>query len=218
MIKVLIVDDHALVRLGIRRLLEDLADIEVIGEAASGEAAIQFARDNVPDVVLLDVKMPGIGGLEATKRLLRINEAIKVIAVTAFTNDPFPARVLNAGAMGYLTKECNLAELESAIRKVYKGERHLSPEIAQQLALKSLSDSKEHETPFDSLSERELQVMIMITAGLKVQEISDKLCLSTKTVNSYRYRIFDKLKIKNDVELTYLALRHQLIEHPILEE
>lgn len=218
MIKVLIVEDHALVRLGIRRLLEDIKDFKVVGEASNGEEAIQLAKDLIPDVVLLDVKMPGMGGLEITRRLVRVSENIKVMAVTAYTNAPFPSRLLQAGAMGYLTKECSLLEMEQAIRKVHSGERHLSLEIAQQLALKSLTEPPEQESPFDCLSERELQVLLMITEGLKVQDISDKLCLSPKTVNSYRYRLFDKLKIKNDVELTHLALRHQLIGQPEFDE
>lgn len=216
MIKVLIVDDHSLVRLGIKRLLEDINGIKVVGEADSGEQALKFVREIQVDVVLLDVKMPGIGGLEATKRIMRVNPDIKIIAVTAFHDDPFPSRILQAGASGYLTKECGFEEMVSAIKKVSVGQRYISPEIAQQLALRSLSDSPADASPFDCLSERELQVMLMITSGYKVQEISDKLCLSSKTVNSYRYRLFDKLKIKNDVELTHLAIRHDLLDRALL--
>ncbi len=218
MIKVLIVDDHSLVRLGIRRLLEDVSGIKVVGEADSGEQALKFVRDNLVDVVLLDVKMPGIGGLEATKRIVRASPDVKVIAVTAFHDDPFPSRVLQAGASGYLTKECGFEEMVSAIKKVSTGQRYISPEIAQQLALRSLTEASADASPFESLSERELQVMIMITSGYKVQEISEKLCLSSKTVNSYRYRLFEKLKIKNDVELTHLALRHDLLDRPLLPD
>lgn len=212
MIKVLIVDDHALVRLGIRRILDDIEDIQVVGEADSGEQALNMARDNSPDIVLLDVKMPGMGGLEATKRLLRVNPQIKIIAVTAYHEDPFPSRLLQAGASGYLTKECGMDEMVQAIYKIHKGEKYIIPEVAQQLALKSLSDTPGDASPLEQLSERELQVMIMITSGLKVQEIAEKLCLSTKTVNSYRYRLFDKFKIRNDVELTHVAMRHGLLD------
>lgn len=215
LIKVLIVDDHSLVRMGIRRLLDDVKGIKVIGESSSGEQALQFVRNEPTDVVLLDVKMPGIGGLETTRRMVRINPSIRIIAVTAFSNDPYPSRILQAGAVGYLTKECGLEEMSEAIKKVFVGQKYISPEIAQQLALKSLDDSGEEGTPFDTLSERELQVMLMITSGLKVQEISDKLCLSTKTVNSYRYRLFDKLKIRNDVELTHLAMQYDLLDRPV---
>jgi len=214
LIKVLIVDDHALVRLGIRRLLEDVKGIKVMGEAESGEQAIQITRSDPPDVVLLDINMPGIGGLETTKRLVRIKPDIRIIAVTAFSNDPYPSRVLQAGASGYLTKECSIEEMTDAIKKVFLGQKYLSPEIAQQMALKSLDDSGQKASPFEILSERELQIMLMITSGLRVQEISEKLHLSTKTVNSYRYRLFDKLGIRNDVELTHLAMQFDLLDKP----
>lgn len=211
MIHVLIVDDHALVRMGIRRLLEDAPDISVIGEAENGERALEFIRSNKPDVVLLDMKMPGIDGWEVTRRLHKSYPDIKVIAVTASSTDTLPARILQLGAMGYLTKESGSRDLTSAIRKVYQGEHYLSAEIAQKIALNSLAHQ---ESIFDVLSEREMQVMLMITRGLTVQTIAERLFLSAKTVNGYRYRIFEKLEIKNDVELTYLAMKHRLIERP----
>lgn len=210
MIKVLLVDDHDLVRVGIKSLLESVSGIEVVGEASSGEEAIQLAKKLNPHVVLMDVKMPGIGGLEATKRILRFNPDIKVLAVTVYGEEPYPSRVLQAGAVGYLTKGADVDEVVQAIKSVSSGKRYISPEVAQQLALKHLND--EGESPFDSLSEREMQVMIMITSGQKVQEISDQLCLSPKTVNSYRYRLFEKLDVNSDVELTHLAIRHRLID------
>lgn len=212
LISVFVVDDHDLVRLGIVRLLEDVNGVEVIGSATSGEEALQAVRKLPPNVLLLDVRMPGIGGLETTRRLIRIQPNIRIIALSAFYDHPFPTRMLQAGAAGYITKDANLDEMVQAIKKVHAGQRYISPEIAQQLALKSLSESSNDDSPFDVLSERELQVMMMITNGLKVQEISNKLCLSSKTVNSYRYRLFDKLKIKNDVELTHLAIRHGLLD------
>lgn len=210
MINVLLVDDHDLVRIGIRRLLTDVNGIKVVGEAKSGEDAVKMARELRPQVILMDVKMPGIGGLEATRKLLRADPDIKVIAVTVYGEEPFPSRLLQAGAAGYITKGSSLDEMVQAIRTVHSGQRYLSPEVAQQLALKHLTDKDE--SPFDSLSERELQVMIMITNGHKVQEISDKLCLSPKTVNSYRYRLFEKLNVNSDVELTHLAIRHGMLD------
>ena len=212
MIRILIVDDHALVRMGIRRLLEDLPDMEVIGEAESGERALTMVKAHQPDVVLLDMKMPGIDGWEVTRRLTKSSPKVKVIAVTAVCTDTFPGRVLQLGAMGYLTKESGADEMASAIRKVYRGERYLSAEIAQKLAISSLEDREE--TPFMRLTEREMQVALMITQGIGVQTISEKLFLSAKTVNGYRYRIFEKLNIKNDVELTHLAWRYRIIERP----
>ncbi len=212
MIKVLVVDDHALVRMGIRRLLEDLPEIEVIGEAESGEEALIKVKQCDPDVVLLDMKMPGIDGWEVTRRLKKSNPRVKIIAVTALSAEPLPSRVLQLGAMGYLTKESGAEEMAEAIQKVYKGQRYLSAEVAQKMAISSLQET--NESPFDLLSEREMQVMLMITRGMAVQDIADKLFLSAKTVNGYRYRMFEKLAIKNDVELTYLAMKHRVIEQP----
>lgn len=210
MIKVLIVDDHELIRAGISRLLSESSGIEVVGEADTGEQALQLTKDKTPDVVLMDVKMPGIGGLEATRRLLRHYPELKIIALTSCDDEPFPSRLLQAGALGYLTKGSGVEQMVQAIRKVNSGQRFISPEIAQKLALKNIEDPQE--SPIDKLSERELQIMLMITSGQRVQEISDKLCLSPKTVNSYRYRLFEKLKVTNDVELTHLAMRHGLFD------
>ncbi len=210
MINVLLVDDHDLVRTGIKRMLDDISGIKVVGEARTGEDAIKLGRKLKPQVVLMDVKMPGIGGFEATRKLLRSDPDIKVLIVTICNNDLYPARLLQVGASGYLTKGASMEEMVQAIRAVNSGQRYISPEIASRLALKHVNDGDE--SPFEALSERELQVMLMITMGMKVQDIAEKLCLSPKTVNSYRYRIFEKLKVKNDVELTLLAIRHGLIE------
>jgi two-component system, NarL family, invasion response regulator UvrY len=213
LIKVLIVDDHALVRMGIRRLLDDLPDMDVVAEAENGEEALVLVKSHKPDVVLLDMKMPGIDGWEVTRRLKKSNPQIKVIAVTAMSTEPLPSRVLQLGAMGYLTKESGVEEMAAAIRKVAKGEKYLSAEIAQKMAINSLEAVQG--SPFDALSEREMQVMFMITSGMEVQDIAERLFLSTKTINGYRYRMFEKLAIKNDVELTYLAMKHRVIERPV---
>jgi two-component system, NarL family, invasion response regulator UvrY len=212
LIKVLIVDDHALVRMGIRRLLDGLPDVEVVADAKNGEQALELVKQHKPNVVLLDMKMPGIDGWEVTRRLKKTNPQVKVIAVTAMCTEPLPSRVLQLGAMGYLTKESGAEEMIAAIRKVAKGEKYLSAEIAQKMAISSLDTMQE--SPFDLLSEREMQVMLMITSGLTVQEIADRLFLSSKTINGYRYRMFDKLGIRNDVELTFLAMKHRVIERP----
>lgn len=211
MIKVLLVDDHELVRTGIKRLLADVQGLKVIGEAETGEDAIKVAREKQPDVVLMDARMPGIGGLEATKRILRYNPDLKVIALTVHGEEPFPSMFLQAGAAGYLTKGAGVDEMVRAIKQVFAGQHYLAPEIAQQLALRQFTGAKEP-NPFESLSEREMQVMMMITAGQKVQDISDKLCLSPKTVNTYRYRLFEKLGVNGDVELTHLAIRHGILD------
>ncbi len=210
MINVMLVDDHDLVRSGIKRMLSDVSGIKVIVEAGSGEEAVKLGRKYKPDVVLMDVKMPGIGGFEATRKLLRIDPDVKILVITVCTNDLYPARLLQIGASGYLTKMTTVEELVQAIRAVHAGQRYISPEIASRLAFLHVSDKEE--SPFEELSERELQVMLMITMGMRVNDIAIKLCLSPKTINSYRYRIFEKLNVKNDVELTLLALRHGLVE------
>ncbi len=212
MIKVLIVDDHALVRLGIKRLLEDTSDIEVVAEAQDGEEALAMVKLHRPDIILLDMKMPGIDGWEVIRRLKHSSAKSKIIAVSALSAEPLPSRVLQLGAMGYLSKESSIEEMTGAIRRVFRGERYLSAQLAQNMAIKSLDPVSQ--TPFEELSEREMQVMLMITSGLPVTEISKRLFLSTKTVNCYRYRMFAKLNVKNDVELTHLAIKHSIIECP----
>jgi len=209
LIKVLIVDDHELIRTGISRMLADFDKIKVVGEAESGEEAVSKARDLRPDVVLMDANMPGIGGLESTRRLLRFDPDIKIIAVTVHNEEPYPTKFMQAGAAGYVTKGADIKEMVIAIRQVNSGKRYITPDIAQAMALKALNP--DDESPFDILSEREMQVMLMITQGQKVQDISDQLFLSPKTVNSYRYRLFEKLNIENDVKLTHLAIRHGVI-------
>ncbi|MAA63382.1 MAG: two-component system response regulator UvrY [Alteromonadaceae bacterium] len=215
MIRVLVVDDHELVRSGITRMLADNTDIEVVAQAASGEEAVEFVRGDVPDIVLMDIRMPGIGGLEATRRILRIDDSIRVIVVTACADDPYPTRVMQAGASAYITKSADLKEMVRAIRMAHSGQRYISPEIAQKMALKQLGgDGPEDDklSVFDKLSERELQIAMMVVDCQKVQDISDKLCLSPKTVNSYRYRIFEKLDISSDVELALMAVRLGLLD------
>ena len=209
MIKVLLVDDHELIRTGISRMLADFDNVNVVGEADSGESAVSMARELRPDVVLMDANMPGIGGLEATRRLIRFDPDIKIIAVTIHNEEPYPTKFMQAGAAGYMTKGADIKEIVNAIRQVKTGKRYITPEIAQQMALKALNP--DDESPFDVLSEREMQVMLMITQGQKVQDISDQLFLSPKTVNSYRYRLFEKLNIENDVELTHMAIRYGVI-------
>lgn len=206
----MLVDDHDLIRSGISRLLADQDKIQIIAEASSGEEAVTKARELRPDVVLMDANMPGIGGLEATRRLIRFDPDIKIIAVTVHGDEPYPTRFMQAGAAGFLTKGANVNEMIIAIRQVASGQRYLTPDVAQKMALKALNPDEA--SPFDELSDREMQVMLMITKGQKVQDISDQLFLSPKTVNSYRYRLFEKLKIENDVELTHMAIRYGIIK------
>lgn len=211
LISVLVVDDHPVVRTGISAILTE-NNILVVGQASSGEEAVRMAKDTNPNVILMDIRMPGITGIEATKKILKNKPHIKVIALTVCKDEPYPSRLLQAGVVGYLTKDANTMEIISAIQSLHSGKskHYISPDVAQQLALKNLATSEG--TLLDILSERELQIMIMITYGKKVKEISDKLFLSPKTVNSYRYRIFDKLNVRSDVELTHLAIRHKVLD------
>lgn len=210
MIRVLVVDDHDLVRKGISRLLNDTDQVSVIGECDSGEAAIEFVRQHEPDIVLMDIHMPGIGGMEATRKIIQHNPLCKVIIVTVADDDPFTSRLLKIGASGYMTKGAKVEEMLFAINKVNLGQRYLSPDIAQKMALSPFDT--ESSSPFDVLSEREMQIALMIVQCQKVPQISDALFLSPKTVNGYRYRIFEKLGIDGDVELTHLAIRFGLVD------
>ena len=210
MIKVMVVDDHELVRTGIIRILNDAPGIRVVGEAASGEEALETAREKLPDVLLMDVSMPGIGGLEATRKLVQSEVKPKVIVVSIHSDEPFPSRMLKAGASGYLTKGCAVDEIITAIKAVYGGERYIGADVAQKLALKMAPGG--NGSPFDALSPREMQVMLMLTQGQRLQSISDKLCLSPKTISTYRYRLYDKLGVSSDVDLARLAMNYGIIE------
>lgn len=193
-------------------MLADIDGYQVVGDAKSGEEAVTKARILKPDVVLMDVKMPGMGGLEATKKLLTVNPVIKIIAVTACDDDLYPTRLMQAGAVGYVTKGAEFTEITDAIDKVTRGDLYMSNSIAQQLALKTFSGGAAQESPFEKLSQRELQTAMLIANGQKVNDIANTFCVSPKTVNSYRYRIFEKLAINSDVELTLLAVKHNLLD------
>jgi len=210
LINILLVDDHELVRTGISRIIDDVRGMKVTGEAESGEDAVKWCRSNHPDVILMDINMPGIGGLDAMHKILRINEDIKIIMLTMHTENPFPSKVMQAGAAGYLSKCAAPDEVLSAIRAVNAGQRYLAPEIAQQMALSQISPASED--PFSVLSERELQIMMMITKGQRVVDISEQLGLNSKTINSYRYRLFEKLGVNGDVGLTHLAIRYGMLD------
>ncbi|HEX5277779.1 MAG TPA: response regulator [Fluviicoccus sp.] len=210
MIKVLVVDDHDLVRMGITRMLADVRDITVVGEAGSGEDALKLVRELKPDVVLMDIQMPGIGGLEATRKLLNAFPQVRILAVTVCDEEPLPSLLMKAGAAGYMTKGTPLPDMVAAIRCVAAGQAYLSPDVAQEIAINSLQNSG---SPFAALSERELQVAIMIVNCQSSQEIADSLYVSPKTVSTYRNRIYEKLRIDSDVKLTLMAIRHGLLQN-----
>jgi len=209
MIRLLLVDDHKLFRDGLRRMLDDVKGVQIIGEAEDGEEAVRWARDERPNVILMDLLMPGIGGLEATRRICRLELDIKVVILSACDQAPFPYQALKAGAVGYVTKGASAAELGTAIKRAFVGKRYLSADVAQALAVSSFED--DGSAPFDQLSNREMQIMMMVVNCHRVNDISSRLHLSPKTVNSYRYRIFEKLNVKSDVELALLAVRHGMV-------
>ncbi len=210
MIKVLLVDDHELVRTGFRHILQGESGIEVVGEADSGEKAVKMAIELGPDLVLMDVNMPGIGGIEATRKIRRYNQNTQIIAVTVLSDAPFPEQLYNAGALGYLTKGCPAEEMFDAIRTVASGGPFIAGEVSRKLTIARLTGTNP-DSPFNQLSSREMQVLMMIIQGQKTQDISDSLCLSPKTVSTYRHRLFEKLNVETDVELTLMALRHGLV-------
>lgn len=211
-VAVLVVDDHRLVRVGTSRLLSDVDGIDVVGQAESGEEAIEMVRDLKPDVVLMDIQMPGIGGMEATRRCLRVDPELKVIVVSVYEDEPYPSRLLNMGAHGYLTKKADVHEIVEAIKRVTAGGRYISADVAQEMALRPFGDD---DNPFEALSSREMQIALMVVNGYRAPDISQSLSLSTKTVNSYRYRIFEKLAVEHDVDLTKLAIKHRVIDSQI---
>lgn len=209
-IRVLLVDDHDLVRTGIKRVLTDVPYIKVVGEANSGEEALNVARETNPEVILLDFKMPNMDGLETTKELLKIDPNLKILMVSVCLDELLLPKLFKEGVCGYYSKSGSVEEMIKAIKLVYEGQRYISPVLTQQLGLKSLDSGDLF--IFDVLSERELQVVLMIVDGLTIHEISEKLSINRKTINSYRSRSFQKLNVKNDVELTLLAARQGLID------
>ncbi|HEX4045924.1 MAG TPA: response regulator [Gammaproteobacteria bacterium] len=211
MIKVLVVDDHALMRALIKTLLQDVPTIRVIGEAGTGEEAIVLAKKLLPDVVILDIDMPGIGGLGAVSKLLSHNPAIKILVLTRHDTEPYPSRLLEAGVHGYITKGCNIEELIKAIQTVYNSQTYLSSDIAQKMAAKRFSN--EPDSPFDLLSKREFQVVLLLIQRIPSKSIAERLFLSIKTVSGYRSHIYEKLNVHSDVELILLAMQHGLIEN-----
>lgn len=211
-IHVVLVDDQTLVRTGLVRILEDAPEMVVTEQMSSGEQAIDFIRNNperIPDIMLLDARMPGIGGIEITRQLLDLQPDLKIIAMSTVASGVIPSQMLRAGAQGFITKRIDEEEFFKAIRMVNSGQHYVSSEVATKLAVDPFNQK---DSLFDKLSRREMQIAQMLTDGKKVSQISGFLDLSPKTVYSYRYRIFEKLGIRSDVELTILAVRHGLTD------
>jgi DNA-binding NarL/FixJ family response regulator len=211
MIRIVLVDDHELVRTGFRMILSQQPGIEIIGEAADGEQGLALFRKQHPDVALVDVHMPGLSGIELTDRVRKSKLATRIVILTVVNEAPFPRRLIEAGASGYLTKGCAADELVRAVRQVADGRRYLSPDVAELLALGALDGNTG--SPFDALSTRELDVALMLAQGQDMQHIARHLKLSAKTVATYKYRLFDKLGIDNPVALAHLAHLHGLLDN-----
>ncbi|MEY3171375.1 response regulator transcription factor [Candidatus Methylopumilus rimovensis] len=208
-IKILLVDDHAVVRMGFKMLIEAEADIKVIGEAESGEVAVKLFQELKPDIIVMDITMPGIGGLEAIDRIMAKDKNTKILVLSAHEDSVHPKRVLNAGAMGYLTKRSAAEELIKAIKSIYQGKRYLEPNIAQQMAITQLSGET---NPVEILSDREFEVFMALAKGKSTNEIADTLCLSPRTVGTHLYNIKQKLNANNSAEIALIAIRCGLID------
>lgn len=208
-INVMLVDDHAVVRMGFRLLLEGSSDIKVVGEAESGEEACRKFPELRPDVVVMDISMPGIGGLEAIDRILAREPSARILVLSAHEDAMHARRVLKAGAAGYLTKRSAAEALMQAIRQVQQGKTFLEPEIAQQLAMQQLNGER---NPLDMLSEKEFKVFLALAKGQSVAEIAEIMSLSPRTIGTHLYNIKQKLGASNSAELAIIAIRAGLID------
>jgi two-component system, NarL family, invasion response regulator UvrY len=208
-IRVMLVDDHAVVRMGFRLLLQGTPDIEVVAEADSGEEAVRQFPEVHPDVVVMDISMPGIGGLEAIGRILARQPTARILVLSAHEDAMHARRVLKAGAAGYLTKRSAAEALIQAIRQVAQGKTFLEGTIAQQLAMQQLSGER---SPVDMLSEKEFKVFLALAKGQSVAEIADVMSLSPRTIGTHLYNIKQKLGASNQAELAIIAIRSGLVQ------
>jgi two-component system invasion response regulator UvrY len=208
-IRVMLVDDHAVVRMGFKLLLQATEDIEVVAEADSGEAACQRLAEARPDVVVMDLAMPGMGGIEAVKRIAARGKEVAILALSAHEDTSHPRRALKAGALGYLSKRGAPEALIEAIRTIARRRRYLDPQIAQRMAVQDLSGA---DNPLEQLSEREFEVFVQLARGQSVNQVAENLSLAPSTVGTHLYNIKQKLAVQNQAEMTLLAVRSGVIE------
>ena len=211
MIKVLLADDHSIVRAGLRRIVEESGDMEVIAEAADGREAIRLVRETAPDVAVIDISMPGLDGLEVVSRLRGLRPDLPILILTMHEEGQYVVRAIQAGAMGYMTKQSAPEQLLKAIRKIHAGSRYLTDDAAETLALRIAKGTGE-QSPLDSLSMRELQVLRRLAMGHTNREIASAYSISIKTVDTYRSRLLKKLDLRNNAELSRFAIQNRLIE------
>jgi two-component system, NarL family, invasion response regulator UvrY len=210
-IKVLLADDHDIVRAGLRRIIEDSGDIAVVAEAADGRDAIQQIQQSPPDVAVVDISMPGLDGLEVLAQMHHYYPQLPILILTMHEEEQYVVRAIAAGAKGYLTKRSAPEQLVKAIRKVQAGGSYLSDSAAESLA-QSLAGGGKGRSPLDSLSNREIQVLRQLALGRTVKEIADAYHLSPKTVDTYRLRLLKKLNLRNNAEISRFAIQNRLVE------
>lgn len=208
-LKILLVDDHSVVRMGFKMLIDTETDMQVIAEAETGEEGIKKYQEFEPDVVVMDITMPGIGGLEAIERIIARDKKAKILVLSAHEDSVHPKRVLSAGAIGYLTKRSAAEELIVAIRAIGSGKKYIESAVAQQLAITQLSGEND---PTEILSDREFEVFISLAKGKSTNEIADTMCLSPRTVGTHLYNIKQKLNANNSAEIALIAIRSGLLE------
>jgi DNA-binding NarL/FixJ family response regulator len=211
MIKVLLADDHSIVRAGLARIIEESGDIQVVAEASDGREAIRKATESNVDVAVVDISMPGLDGLEVITQLQTLNPKLPVLVLTMHEEEQYVIRVFSAGAMGYITKRSAPEQLVTAIRKVHSGSRYLSDSAAELLAL-HVAKGTPGRSLLDSLSNREIQVLRRLAMGQTTREIAEAYNISTKTVDTYRFRLLRKLNLRNNTELSRFAIQNGLVE------
>ena len=208
-LRILIVDDHPIVRQGLKQTLADAADVGEIGEAADGQQALDLVRQGDWDAVVLDIGLPGRGGIEILKDIRHERPRLPVLILSMHPEDQYAIRALRAGAAGYLTKEAATESLVEALRKITTGGRFITADLAERLAMELAVDGAG--PPHASLSDREFEVLRLIASGLSVGDIADRMALSVKTVSTYRARILEKMRMKNNAELMQYALTNRLL-------
>lgn len=215
-IKVLLADDHVCLSSGLQSLLEKESDIAIVGVATTGEQAVKLAQQKLPNVVLMDINMPGMGGFEATRHIVRTLPDTYIIILSSYDASPYPDQFIKIGAKGFLSKNTDINQILKAIRTVAQNKAYIDPDIAQKLAFDNIKKQKSgldtEKALLETLSRREMQVFFLISSGMSVKEIATGLCVSLKDVNSHRYKIFKKLGLKTDVQLSHFAMRHKLIQ------
>lgn len=208
-IKILLVDDHTLVRSAIRQLLQSNSSLQVVAEADTGESAIDLCKKHRPDLVMLDIELPDLSGIEVAKRLVHLGLPLKILAISGNFDETYLSRLIKLGVSGYLPKSAKPQEFSAAIKSILNGQTFISQAIAEKVTQAYLN---QQHSPFDGLSQRELEILIMLCQGVKTADIAKKLFISPKTVNAHRKQLFLKLDVSNNIELAKLAIQHGLIK------